>query len=324
METGQPSAMPSAAELEASLKRHVIDVWFPRSLDREYGGFLCDFDHRWKPCGPNAKLLKSQARHTCFAAEASRAYPEDKRLRDAMEHGFSYLREALWDQAEGGWFRRLDRAGQPVEACTKHTHGLAYSILACVAVYETTGNQRALDLAREGFEWMFRHARDERYGGFFSYMRRDGTVIRDVEPGIRPTDAIKSRLGCKDMRVHSALLGALTQLNRCWPRDKVADQLIEMVDIICNRMATPLGAHHQYCLADWTPLPHLTRFGNEFYNAIRLLEAGRYLVIKNDAVSRHVGLWTTLLSMVRIASGEGFTSPGLPSPPCAFRAKLSS
>ena len=273
----QPSLMPAAAEFEAALRHDVIDVWFPRSLDREYGGFLCDFDYRWKPDGPNEKLLEFQARHTRFAAEASRFYPNDDRLRQAVEHGFSYLRDALWDQTEGGWFHRLDRAGQPIEEHTKHTHGFAYAILACVAVYEATGDQTALDLAREGFEWIFRHARDEQYGGYFGYLRRDGIVIRTAEARTRGTDTMTSPLDCKDISVHSALLDTFTHLNNCWREVKVADQLAEMVDIICKRMTTPLGAHHQYCLADWTPVPHLTRFGHEFYDAFRLLDAAHLL-----------------------------------------------
>ena len=271
------SLMPTANELETALRRDVIDVWFPRSLDREYGGFLCDFDYRWNPNGPNEKLLEFQARHTRFAAEASRFYPNDDRLRQAVEHGFRYLRDALWDQTEGGWFHRLDRAGQPIEEHTKHTHGFAYAVLACVAVYEATGDQTALDLAREGFEWIFRHARDEQYGGYFGYLRRDGMVIRNADARTHWTDTMNSPLDCKDISVHSALLDTFTHLNHCWREAKVADQLAEMVDIICKRMTTPLGAHHQYCLADWTPVPHLTRFGHEFYDAFRLLNAARLL-----------------------------------------------
>jgi mannobiose 2-epimerase len=194
-----------------------------------------------------------------------------------VEHGFSYLRDALWDQTEGGWFHRLDRAGQPIEEHTKHTHGFAYAVLACVAVYEATGDQTALDLAREGFEWIFRNARDEQYGGYFGYLRRDGLVIRTADARTRWTDTMNSPLDCKDISVHSALLDTFTHLNRCWREAKVADQLAEMVDIICKRMTTPLGAHHQYCLADWTPVPHLTRFGHEFYDAFRLLDAAHLL-----------------------------------------------
>jgi mannobiose 2-epimerase len=273
--------MPAAAEFEAALRHDVIDVWFPRSLDREYGGFLCDFDYRWKPDGPNEKLVESQARHTRFAAEANRFYPNDNRLRQAMEHGFSYLRGALWDQTEGGWFHRLDRAGQPIEEHTKHTLGFAYAILACVAVYEAAGDQTALDLAREGFEWIFRNARDEQCGGYFGYLRRDGMVIRAADARARWTNTMNP-LDCKDIAVHSALLDTFTHLNHYWGEVKVADQLAEMVDIICKRMTTPLGAHHQYCLADWTPVPHLTRFGYEFYDAFRLVDAAHLLEDKEQ------------------------------------------
>jgi mannobiose 2-epimerase len=267
--------MPTANELEAALRRDVIGVWFPRSLDHEYGGFLCDFDYRWNPDGPNEKLLESQARHTWFAAEATRFYPSDNHLHQAMEHGFSYLHNTLWDQTEGGWFHRVDRAGKPIAEYTKHTHGSAYAVLACVAVYETTGSKTALDLAQRGFEWIFRHAHDERYGGYHGYLRRDGIVIRSPDITTRWTDTIGAPLNCKDISVHSALLDTFTQLNRYWPEAKVADQLAEIIDIICKRMSTPLGAHHQYCLPDWTPVPHLTRFGHQFYDAFRLLSAAR-------------------------------------------------
>src|SRR5262249_24438429 len=160
---------------ESALQHHVIDVWFPRSLDREYGGFLCDFDRRWKSCGLNDKLLEFQARHTWFAAEASLVYPRNESLREAVQHGFSYLRDALWDETSGGWFSRLDRAGKPLQE-RKRTDGFAYAILACIATSRATSEPAALHLARESFEWIHRHAWDSQYGGYFKQLRRDGTL----------------------------------------------------------------------------------------------------------------------------------------------------
>lgn len=241
---------PVALDFEAVLGDHVIDVWFPRSLDREWGGFLCDFDYRWKSCGPNEKLLEFHARHTWFAAEASRIYPNDERLRQAIEQGFSYLCGPLWDEVAGGWFSLLDRAGKPIEQHTKHTHGFAYAILACVAVYRATAKEAALDLAREGFDWIYRHARDSRYGGYFGALHRDGTIIRDdnFDGRIHWKGSIDTPLGCKDISVHSGLLETFTHLYRAWPDARVGSQLAEIVDILCNRMTLPAGAHHQYCL----------------------------------------------------------------------------
>ena len=271
---------PRAAEFEQVLRRHVIDVWFPRSLDREYGGFLCDFDYRWRPCGANEKLLEFQARHTWFAAEASQAYPDDQRLQEAVQHGLAYLRDVLWDSTSGGWFHRLDRAGKPMESDTKHAHGIAYAISACAAVYRATNDQSALDLAVEGFEWLDRYAHDPEHGGYFGYLRRDGSVIQGI--GSKEKDTTGTPLGCKDINVHSDLLETFTYLYRTRPDEKLAERLNEATDIVGKRMSTPFGAHFHFCLPDWTPVPHLTQFGYEFQSAYRLASAAPFLGDNGD------------------------------------------
>ena len=301
-DTCQSSVMPVASDIEAALQNHVIDVWFPRSLDREYGGFLCDFDYRWKPCGRNEKLLEFQARHTWFAAEASQVYPKDERLREAVEHGFSYLRGALWDEASGGWFSRLDRAGKPLEEHTiKRTHGFAYAILACGAVYRATGEQAALHLARESFEWIYNRARDSQYGGYFSDLRRDGTLIIDT-----------NRVGCKNIGVHSGLLEAFSHLYRIWREERVANQLAEIVDILCNRVILPVGAHQQDYLADWTPIPQ-TWFGHHLYIAFRLIRVARLLSGKQKILVAARALIDHALhyGLDRQRGGFYFAGPGL-------------
>lgn len=277
MKTNVPEVPPLVTELEEALEWHVIGPWFPRSLDRQHGGFLCDFDHRWNPCGPQQKFLEFQTRHTWFAAAASRVYPADQRLLEAREHGFDFLRGPLWDQEWGGWFHRLDRTGKPLESETKHVHGIAYGISAAVAIYEATGDQRALRLAQEAFAWMDRHAYDPEFGGYFGYLARDGTVFRTEEIQQAETDTTNSPIGCKDLNVHSDLLETFTDLYRVWPDPTVRERLIENIDIVCNRTASPLGAQHHFCLPDWTPIPHLTRFGYQVQSGCRLVAAARLL-----------------------------------------------
>ena len=157
----------------------LLDAWFPRVIDREHGGFLCDFDHRWKPTGPHRKMLEFQARQTRLAAVAAEFLPERADLRAAAEHGFSYLRDVMWDSEFGGFYRLLDRAGSPLEDRSKHGHGTAYALSACAALHRLTGSADSLDLAVRGFDWMERHAHDDQNGGYFGYYRRDGSLILD-------------------------------------------------------------------------------------------------------------------------------------------------
>src|SRR5262249_24983683 len=265
----------TADEFESVLRRHVLDVWFPRSLDSEHGGFLCDFDRAWRPCGPHDKLLEFQARQTWLAAEASLRYPAHARLRRAVAARVRYLREAMGDGAEGGWFHRLDRAGRPLEAHTKHVHGTGYAIAACVAVHEAGGDPGALDLARQAFDWLEQCAHDDGHGGYFGFLTRGGSVIRDDADGRWPgaTDTIGTPIGLKDTNVHSDLLECFTRLYRVWPHPRLAERLAEIVALVTERITVASGALHYFFQPDWTPLPHLARFGYQLQTAWRLLHA---------------------------------------------------
>jgi mannobiose 2-epimerase len=269
--------MPTADELESVLRQHVLDVWFPRCLDLTHGGFLCDFDRTWKPRGRQEKLLEFQARQTLVAAEASRAYPDDQRLRQAALHGFRYLRDVMWDTSSGGWFHSLDRTGQPLYAHTKHAHGTAYAIKACVAVHEATAEPGALELAQEAFNWLQDFSYDREHGGYFGFLKRDGTVVREASqcPWKATCDVLGTPIGLKDTNVHSDLLETLAYLARVTGGSKVTERLAELVDVFCDKILL-----HYYYQADWTLVPHVTRFGYLCQNAFRLLLASE--VIGNE------------------------------------------
>ena len=77
----------------------ILNAWFPRSIDLECGGFLSDFDYRWKPTGPQHKMLEYQARQTIAAA---RSAVHRETLCETALHGFRYLKENMWDGNSGG------------------------------------------------------------------------------------------------------------------------------------------------------------------------------------------------------------------------------
>ncbi len=267
--------MVSADEVEGVLRRHVLDAWFPRCIDREHGGFLSDFDRRWRVSGPNERLLEFQARQTLTAADAARRYPGESRFLDATRHGFAYLRDVLWDREHGGWFHRLDRAGKPLESETKHSHGFAYAIEACAAVFLATRDDSALTLARDGFDWLEAHARDAEHGGYFGLMTRDGRVIGDASmlPWKGDSDTLDSPLGLKDINVQSDLVETLVLLHQAWPEARVRERLVELTEILTKRLMAPNGALIFFATPDWRPIPHMVRSGYQFQSAFRVLTA---------------------------------------------------
>ncbi len=284
----------------------VLEAWFPRTLDREHGGFLCDFDYRWRPTGPHRKMLEFQARETRVAALAAEFLPDRRHLRECADHGFAFLRDTMWDGEFGGWYRMLDREGRPLEGRTKHGHGTSYAIAACVAHYQLTGDETALDLAKRAFAWLEEFAHDPVNEGYHVFYQRDGRPIMDAldspaEFAVR--DAIGTPLGCKDANTTCDLMKALAVLYGAWPDAVVRERLSELFRIVRDRLVVAPGSVHMYCHADWTPIPHFAHYGQTLHTGNLLRAAARVLDLSEDERTRDV-----LRSIVDWALGYAWDS----------------
>ena len=89
--------------IRETLRRHVVDVWFPRCIDRERGGYDCDFDRRWRRRGPQHRMLEFQARQMRSAARLALCFPSEDRFHEFALHGLRYLRDVMWDGEHGGF-----------------------------------------------------------------------------------------------------------------------------------------------------------------------------------------------------------------------------
>ena len=134
----------------------------------------------------------------------------------------------MWDPAYGGWFHRADRAGVARDEGRKHAHGSAYAIAACAEASVTLGDPGALALAQAGFEWLDTHARDGEHGGYFGFLARDGSVIRDQASYSKPRDPIGTPIGLKDANVNSDLIETLSVLIAIEPAEPARARLAEL------------------------------------------------------------------------------------------------
>jgi mannobiose 2-epimerase len=260
------------------LGTHVIRPWFPRCVDQLDGGFLADFDYRWRPSGSQHRMLEFQARQTRTAARLGVALPGDSSWTGVVNHGLRYLEDAMRDRADGGWFGLVDRSGSPLLAGTKHAHGTAYLISCGAEAHMLTGDQEPLEIARAAFEWLDTSLHDAEHGGYHGWATRDGKVIRSAadlpaELAARRNDPLDHGIGLKDANVHSDLLEAFTLLLAVWPDDRLRARLAETYDIVTRHFATPDGAVHYLVHADLTPVPGLERYGYPFQTGFRLAPA---------------------------------------------------
>src|SRR5688572_25598945 len=65
-----------AGEAEASLRRDVLEKWFPAAVDREAGGFHENFGEDWSRGAGGEKSIVYQSRLTWLLAQAAVRFPE--------------------------------------------------------------------------------------------------------------------------------------------------------------------------------------------------------------------------------------------------------
>jgi len=268
--------MRLAEDLEATLQRDVLGVWFPRSVDRKNGGFLSDFTRDWKPCQPNEKFSVFQGRMVWVAAQVTKRRPNLKaKFQPIVEHGFSYLNDVLWDPADGGFFWGLDENNRVSQRYSdgKHLYGMSFGLYGATAAYEATHDKRALALAERAFEWMDQHAHDQRHGGYFEWLSRNGTVVqrRDNQPSEVPVAGFP--VGFKSMNTHIHLLESFTQLYEVWPNDLLRRRLEELLTIVRDKICVEPGVMNLYFTPDWRPIPDHDSYGHDVETAYLILEA---------------------------------------------------
>lgn len=265
-----------ADSMHEALRRHVIDVWFPRCVDRERGGYDCDFDRGWRRRGPQHRMLEFQGRQMRSAARLAMLFPSEDRFHEIALHGLRYLRDVMWDHSHGGWYALVGADGTPLAAGTKHMHGTAYAVQGCAVVYKATGYDDARALSEEAFEWFDARAHDDDHGGYHSWLTREGQVIRsaaEVPAGADAVDPVADAIGMRDVNVHGDWLESLNESVAILDHREMAERLQEIAEIFLRHITTPHGDVFYGFRDDWTPLPQPERFGHSFQTMERMFSA---------------------------------------------------
>jgi mannobiose 2-epimerase len=297
---GQQTTADLAGDMQQQLHR-LIDVWFPTVVDTQYGGFHCDFDHRWRRRESGRKMLEYQARTLRFAARAAISFPE---LAPIVEHGFRFLADAMWDSEYGGWFRMVDRSGKPLENSVKHAHGMAYAISACTWVYRLSGNEEALTLAYRGFDWLENFAHDETLGGYYSFFERDGAQVQACMPSRdRPLrlDPLGNPVGYKESNTTVDMLETLGELVADAGTEAARERLEEILSIVLNYMVVEPGAMHLIFRRDWRPVPHLTNYAHCLQTARTIADVGKVLNFSGPEHSAYLKAKALVDNMLAVA-----------------------
>ena len=267
-----------AAQTEAMLDRDVLEVWFPRCVDNLHGGFSSNFRRDWKAEASQGKFSVFQGRMTWISSQIAVRRPQLRpQFLPIAKHGLEFLENVLWDKQEGGFFWGVDDGGQisPFYTDGKELYGESFGLYGAAAAYQATHDPQALDLAERAFRWMDEHAHDRVNGGYFEFLRRDGTPI-DAEPNAVTVQTVPVGgflIGYKSMNTHIHLLEALTQLYEVSKDETLGRRLDEMLAIVRDRISVPPGVMSLFFTNDWRPIPDHDSYGHDVETAYLMLEA---------------------------------------------------
>jgi mannobiose 2-epimerase len=276
--------------MDALLREELTRDWYPRSVDHQRGGFHQTFARDWSSSPDGDTFLVYQARLTWTAAAFARYSPAHRdEFAGYARHGIAFLDAVMRDKEFGGFHWILDAKGRldPRLGDEKHAYGISFVIYAASEVRHVTGDELALKVARDAFDWLDRHAHDAKHGGYFEALRRDGTPILarndDGAPIARRADRVGVYYGFKTMNVHIHLLEAVAALSQVDPRPVVKERLRELLAIVRDRIAVDPGALNLYLTPDWRAIPAHDSFGHDVETAYLLVEAAEALGIPDDA-----------------------------------------
>jgi mannobiose 2-epimerase len=282
-----------AEQTETTLRRDVLGVWFPRSIDNENGGFHSNFTRDWKPAKSEGKFSVFQGRMVWMAAQIVMQRPDLKdQYLPVVAQGVDFLANVMWDRQYGGFFWGLDDRGHITPDYTdgKDLYGISFCLYGAAAAYQATNDPRALELAKQSFRWMDEHGHDAKNGGYFEWLTREGKPVQSSAPSgrIDTTPVAAFLMGYKSMNTHIHLLESVAQLYEVWKDETVRNRLQELLSIVRDRICVEPGVMNLYFTNEWRAIPDHDSYGHDVETAYLMLESADLLGQSGDPKTEHM------------------------------------
>jgi mannose/cellobiose epimerase-like protein (N-acyl-D-glucosamine 2-epimerase family) len=267
-----------AEEAKDALRRHVIEPLLERCADEEYGGFLVDFDERWRPAGPHNKTLEHASRTTLSFALIERAMPGLGCAR-LVRHGCEFLRSAFWDVAHSGFFAQVERSGGPCWEGLKHPHAVTYVAQAFLLAEPVLPTGEGRLWASRAQQWLDDVAWDPEHGGYWGSYRRNNEPYPEGArlPTPNGLDVLGLPVGFKESNTLSDAIETLTILAAHGLGGQYRDRLGWLVELVAGRLTEPSKMLPYVYHRDWQASSDAVHLGQQFQMIHRLVAAAGVL-----------------------------------------------
>ncbi len=225
-------------EIKAHLINDIIPFW--KGLrDDEFGGYYGYLDYDLKLDKKAEKGCILNSRITWFFSNAYTLLKDESLLEEA-KHGFVFMKEHCMDKENGGIFWSMKYNGEP-EDTTKHTYNQAFSIYALSSYYEASGDEEALEMAKELF-----HIIETRCTDAIGYKEAFDKEFHEIENDKLSENGVIAE---KTMNTLLHVFEAYTELYRVAKLPEVKERLEWIMDTFVNKVYNP-DRHRQEVFFD--------------------------------------------------------------------------
>lgn len=253
-------------DIEKELIEGILPYWANKTIDKENGGFYGYITNDEEILLESEKGCILNSRILWTFSKAYRTY-KNKIYLETAQHAFQFLKESFLDEQYKGLYWMVDSEGQPT-VTKKHVYNQSFGIYGLSEYYLATGDKEALDLAKELFELIEKHAYDNVHGGYFEAFTREWKVEEDLRLSDKDLNYPKS------MNTHLHIMEAYTNLYRAWKDEALKEKLVSLINISIDKIIDNNRFQFKLFFDEaWNSKSEIISYGHDIEGSWLLFEA---------------------------------------------------
>lgn len=285
-------------EVLDELTQNILPFWINKMKDEGQGGFYGQItgDNRLVKQATKGGILNARILWT-FSSAALHLHSSE--YLKVAQYAKEYIFQHFFDDKFGGTYWSLNADGTPSDK-KKQIYSQAFFIYALVEYYRASGEEVALEKAKELFRLIEKYSFDKQKNGYLEAYSREWNLLEDLR--LSEKDANEK----KTMNTHLHVLEAYTNLYRVWKDESLKIQLKNLIEIFLEKMINK-ETHHLdlFFDEDWNCKSRIYSYGHDIEASWLLDEAA--VVLGDTGILERV---RHIILCVADASAEGLREDG--------------